>query len=299
MKSLPDGLQEHLDSGATTLCWCWQLARRDNRVMGFTDHDLPLSFGGVTYEAASGFTATEIQSSLGLAVDNLDVSGALSSSAITEADISAGVYDGARVEIWRVNWAEPSQRVLMRAGHLGEISRGDLYFSAEVRGLAARLQQKQGRLYQAHCDADLADARCGVDLDAGDYRASVSVIAQNGPQSVTVDGLAGYAAGWFTRGVMTFEDGANRGLSYPIQLHQITSGIVILSTWSSFVFEVEAGAALSLVVGCDKRFATCVEKFSNGANFRGCPHMPGNDYLTNYPNSGDDGLSGDYRYEQY
>jgi len=28
MKTLPDGLQAHLDSGATTLCWCWQLTRR-------------------------------------------------------------------------------------------------------------------------------------------------------------------------------------------------------------------------------------------------------------------------------
>ncbi|MEL7480947.1 MAG: DUF2163 domain-containing protein [Pseudomonadota bacterium] len=28
---------------------------------------------------------------------------------------------------------------------------------------------------------------------------------------------------------------------------------------------------------CDQRFSTCVERFSNAENFRGFPHMPGND----------------------
>lgn len=34
---------------------------------------------------------------------------------------------------------------------------------------------------------------------------------------------------------------------------------------------------------CDKRWATCVETFGNGANFRGFPDVPGDDFLTAYP----------------
>ena len=77
MKTLPSGLQAHLDSGATSLCWCWKIARGDGAVQGFTDHDNPLVFDGVTYAPASGFTASEVQSTLGLSVDNLTVVGAL------------------------------------------------------------------------------------------------------------------------------------------------------------------------------------------------------------------------------
>ena len=116
MKHLPDGLQAHLESGATTLCWCWKLVRRDGVVQGFTDHDRPLTFGGVTYQAASGFTASEVQSSLGLAVDNLSVTGALSAASLNENGLAAGLYDGAAIEIWRVNWNAVPQRVLMRSG---------------------------------------------------------------------------------------------------------------------------------------------------------------------------------------
>ena len=68
MKSLPPGLQAHLSCGTTTLCWCWKTVRGDALVQGFTDHDEALAFDGVTYQAASGFTASEVQSTLGLAV---------------------------------------------------------------------------------------------------------------------------------------------------------------------------------------------------------------------------------------
>src|ERR1700761_2258996 len=139
MKTLPPGLQDHLASGATTLCWCWKTPRRDGVVQGFTDHDLPLTFDGLAYEAATGFTASEVQSTLGLAVDNLTVAGALSSATLNDDDLAAGLYDDADIEIWRVNWASTDQRVLMRKGSLGEVKRGRTGFSAEVRGLAHRL----------------------------------------------------------------------------------------------------------------------------------------------------------------
>jgi len=34
---------------------------------------------------------------------------------------------------------------------------------------------------------------------------------------------------------------------------------------------------------CDKRFATCRDRFANGINFRGFPHIPGNDFVIAYP----------------
>ena len=58
MKTLPPGLQSHLDSGATTLCWCWKLTRRDGAVQGFTDHDVSVVFDSVAYAATTGFTAS-------------------------------------------------------------------------------------------------------------------------------------------------------------------------------------------------------------------------------------------------
>ena len=78
VKTLSLGLQAHLDGRATKMCYCWKLTRTDGVVQGFTDHDNPLSFDSVTYIAYAGFTATQVAQSLGLAVDNLEVEGALS-----------------------------------------------------------------------------------------------------------------------------------------------------------------------------------------------------------------------------
>jgi uncharacterized phage protein (TIGR02218 family) len=164
MKQLSSGLTTHLAGGVTTLCRCWRLARKDGTVMGFTDHDRDLVFDGVTYQAATGFAASAIEDQLGLAVSNLDVDGALSSAAITEADIHAGRYDDAEVTVFLVNWAAPAQRVILRKGFLGQVERGEVAFKAELRGLAARLEQVAGRVFQRTCPWELGDARCGVDL---------------------------------------------------------------------------------------------------------------------------------------
>jgi len=36
MKQFAATLQTHLDSGTTTLAWCWRLTRNDGAVFGFT-----------------------------------------------------------------------------------------------------------------------------------------------------------------------------------------------------------------------------------------------------------------------
>lgn len=148
MKTLPTALAAHVTGELTTLCRCWRVDRRDGVVMSFTDFDRDLVFDAVTYKAASGFTATAIEGQLGLAVSNLDLQAALSSDALTEDDLYGGRYDDAAVTIYLVNWSDVAQRVVLRAGNLGQVTRGTLAFPAELRGLAARLDQPAGRIFQ-------------------------------------------------------------------------------------------------------------------------------------------------------
>jgi uncharacterized phage protein (TIGR02218 family) len=170
MKSLSPALQAHLDEGTTTLAWCWRITRADGVTFGFTDHDRTLSFDGTDFEPESGLTASEVRSGSDLSVDAQDAEGVLTSDRITETDILDGRWDNAEVEVWRVNWTDTSQRVLMRRGAIGQIRRGRLAFVAEVRSLAHVLGQTVGRTFQATCDAALGDARCGVDLENPDLQ---------------------------------------------------------------------------------------------------------------------------------
>jgi uncharacterized phage protein (TIGR02218 family) len=280
MKQLDDGLLAHLQSGATTLCWCWRLTRRDGSRLGFTDHDRDLAFDGTTFEAASGFTASEIREQVGLSVDNLEVAGALISDRLSEIALAAGDFDDAAIEIFRVNWQETAQRVLARKGSLGEVRRAGAAFTAEVRGLAHYLQQPRGRLFQYTCDADLGDARCGIDLDQPTYRASGTIIAVSDARRILVDGLADYATGWFTRGMIAFTSGANTGRAMEIKAHTARSGHVEIELWQPMGEAIAIGDAITVTAGCDKRFETCAARFANALNYRGFPHMPGNDFVT-------------------
>lgn len=150
MKTLPAALAAHLATGATTLCWCWRLTRRHGVKFGFTDHDRDVGFDGTTFEAAAGFTASEIKDAVGLSVDNLEVTSAITSERLAEPDLAAGIYDDARVEILRVNWQDASQRVLVRTGSLGEVKRAARGFAAEVRGARALPAAAQGAVVPVH-----------------------------------------------------------------------------------------------------------------------------------------------------
>ncbi len=287
MKSLTPELQAHLASGATTLCHCWQLKRHDGTALGFTDHDEDLAFGGTLYEAAAGFTASSLNTSATLAVDNLDVLGALASSHLSDADLTAGLFDNAEIEIWRVNWQDPDQRVLLRKGNLGEVHRGAQSFTAEVRGLSHRLNQPTGRLFQYACDADLGDARCGIALANSTFTGGGTIATVTENREVTVSGLDGFEDGWFARGLCTFTSGVNTGEVLEVKAHTRRAGTATLMFWHAPAQELLEGVTFSVVAGCDKQFATCQAKFSNTPNFRGFPHMPGNDFALFNPLRGD------------
>lgn len=293
MRTLPDGMQAHLDSGTTSLCHCWRLTLVSGEKTGFTDHDCPLTFDGTVFEAAAGFTGSEIESSLGLSVDNLEAAGALQSGLLDDARLRAGDFDHAAVEIWRVNWSDVAQRVLVRKGHLGEVTYGDGAFQAEVRGLSHLLGQSRGRIYQHGCDAVLGDARCGVNTALPAYSRTAVVAAADG-ESVFVSGLAA-PDDWFSRGRATWVTGAGAGRSLAIKRQRSAAGQMQFTFWRVPPFNVEAGEQLLVTAGCDRQFATCHGKFGNAVNFRGFPHMPGNDFVTGFARQGDPANTGGKR----
>lgn len=282
MKDVPAGLRASLDGGVTTLCWCWRLTRRDGVVMGFTDHDRDITFEGTTFEAAAGFSASEINESVGLGVDNLEVSGALSSHKLAETDLAAGFYDDAAVEIFRVDWAEPENRILVRTGSLGEVSRAGTIFKAEVRGLAHYLQQPKGRLYQYTCDADVGDSRCKIDLNQAAYSASGIAAEFNSTRKFKVTGINAFANDFFSRGLIEFTSGPALGQKIEVKAHSKRDGVVTIECWEPVREPLTVGSTFDVKAGCDKTIAACKQKFANAINFRGFPHIPGNDFIASH-----------------
>ena len=260
-------------------------------VLGFTDHDRTLFFDATNFEAASGVSVSELQQATGFNADTQEITGAFTSLAIEETDLRTGRYDGARVELWLVNWLQIEERLLERVFVLGETSVEDGAYRAELRALAVDMDQPQGRRFGRSCDADLGDGRCGVVLPDSGFTAQGSVSAVNSDLVFLAAGLEGFESGWFTGGRVVFQSGANAGRSMEIVRHQQTGQRVSLQLWKALPGAVAPGDGFSVRAGCDKRFATCRDKFANSANFRGFPHIPGNDFSFGYatPNAIMDG----------
>jgi uncharacterized phage protein (TIGR02218 family) len=287
MKVLDAGLAAHLDGGETTLAHCWRITRNDGLVLGFTDHDLTLDFDGIEFVPAHGLDGGEAPARLGAGVDTSEVLGVLHADAITEDDILLGRFDGAEVETWRVNWTAPEQRVLLRRDTVGEIVREDGVFRAELRSPQTGLNRTAGRIYGALCDAELGDGRCRVDLDAPAFRAEGTVVKIEDANRLVVAGLEGFAEGWFAFGTALWGGGRRVGLRDRVISHARVGGTDVLGFAAPVGEWVVPGEALELRAGCDRRLASCRDKFGNSANFRGFPHIPGSDFVLRHPRSGD------------
>lgn len=286
MTTYPPALAAHFAREVTTICHCWRLTRKDGSLTGYTDHDRQLAIGGLVFEPETGFSASEARDTLGLAVDTVDVEGALSSDRIRDEDIAAGLYDGAKVETLLVNWRQPADFAVVKTATIGKITRSDERFVAELESLVAALDQPNGRYVTRACDAELGDARCGFLLAQSGFTATGSVVTTSASETMRVTGLDSHDAGWFSSGTLTWTSGARAGRTERIVAHRKEAGGTVFVLLPSVGPAVEAGDAFSVVAGCDKTFATCKAKFSNALNFRGFPHLPGNDTAYSYVTDG-------------
>lgn len=265
-----DWLKEPL----ATIALCWRIERRDGVAIGFTAHDRDLVVDGFRYRAAPGMTPSAIKRSASFDADSMDVTGALSGAAISEADLLAGRWDGARVALFAVDWSDPAAPVALGEGTIGavELRRGAL--TAELRGVAAALEAPVVEVTSPECRAELGDKRCRVAM-AGRRRAARIVAAEGAV--LTLDAgepvPGAYAGGW-----LRWVSGANSGLEDAIGAS--AGAMVTLRRAPPFA---AAGALVEVREGCDKSIATCAARFGNAANFRGEPYLPGIDLLARYP----------------
>ncbi len=265
---------EWLDAPLATIAYCWRIERRDGVAIGLTAHDRDLEVDGFGYRAAPGMTPSAIRRGAGLDADSMDVTGALTGAAISEADLLAGRWDGARITLFAVDWTAPDAPIALGSGTIGAVETRDGVLTAELRGAAAALDAPVVEMTSPECRAELGDQRCRVAM-AG-RRRFARVIAADGAV-LTLD-LAEPVAGEWAGGRVRWFGGANSGLS---DLIAGSSGETVTLRRPPRFDPV--GALLEVSEGCDKSIATCAGRFGNAVNFRGEPYLPGIDLLTRYP----------------
>lgn len=266
-----------LEGPVTSAAYGWRLERSDGVTLGFTSHDRDVVHDGLLLRASPGMKPTTIMESLGLEDDGLDVSGALTSDAISSADLMAGRWDGAYLEIFLFDWTEPAGgRRLLANGELGAISFSGEAFEAEFLGLKQALRQPVAPYTSPSCRAVFCDAGCGLNRQRFRHAATVSAVDGH---RLSVAAMPTIVDNAFAYGEIRWLAGDNCGLAVPLAGSDTES--VTLAYLPAFPLVV--GDRVEIVEGCDKQISTCAGRFGNAVNFQGEPYLPGNDLLTRYP----------------
>ncbi len=267
-------MPEFLQPEVITTAFLWTIVRRDGVTLGFTSHDRDLWRGGLRYRAAPGMVPSAIERSDGFDVDTVELSGALTSDALRADDLLAGRYDGAALSLGMVDWTNPEGEALpLVRGELGTVETEGGGFRVDLRGPVSILEAPVCEETSPDCRASLGDPRCRIDMAGRRKMATVVSVAD---AIVTVDKTA--TDGIYAFGRLRWLDGPNAGLISVIAASVGTT----LTLREPSAFFATPGTRVELSEGCDRRFATCVSRFANAINFRGEPHLPGNDLLTRY-----------------
>lgn len=264
-------------AGSDVASWttCWRLERRDGATIGLTAHDRDLMVDGLLHRAAPGLSPSAVTLGDGLDAAAMDVTGALTHAAITEADLLAGRWDGARVAVTLVDWRDPATVVPLCEGRIGAVELKDGGFAAALDGPAARLDRPVAEETSPDCRAELGDRRCRVAMAA---RTRFARVAAAEGVRVTLDRTEPVPDGW-GHGRLRWFGGANAGLAARV----LRSEGAVVTLAAAPPFPVVAGTLVEIAEGCDRTLATCAGRFGNAANFRGEPYLPGIDLLTRYP----------------
>lgn len=264
------------DRPLETIAMLWRIERRDGVTLGFAAHDRDIAVAHTVYHAAPGMLPSAIELDDGLGPLDMDIGGALSRALIRSDDLASGRWDHAAVRIGLIDWQQPDAGPgWFWHGHLGAVSVEGSRFSAELRGLKARLDQPFVPVASPSCRARFCGTGCGLSQAAFQTVSAVDAVDDD---SLVFAGVDAVTASGLVQGHLRWIRGGNAGLGADIIGH---TGAGVHIDGLLLASPVEGDLAV-LIQGCDKSLATCAARFGNAINFRGEPHLPGNDLLTRF-----------------
>ncbi|HEU4376275.1 MAG TPA: DUF2163 domain-containing protein [Telluria sp.] len=306
MRTIDSALATHLAGAATTVCHLLKImptAASGASAFGITtlnrDVTFDDGFGALTYYAAAGYTAFDIDAKSGLSVDSSEAQGLAAPDGyplegVTLEGIARGDYDGARFVQYLVNYENLTMgKAILNAGQIGQVtSIDDLRCTIELRQLTQVLQQQSIiETTSITCRAQYGDLRCKMPLSW--YGATVAAIGAENDRDFTLSLAPGFTVppGGTTGTVTAVPFFTGDGVTGVIQLldtagERVTSGFTIAHIYLNGVattaytvngtglitFTTPPGAGAvatwtgTLLLNPDGYFAPGVFKWLTGAN---------------------------------
>lgn len=270
---------------STRRCQVWKITRKDGEVLAFTSLDVDISWMGTTYRTCDSLVASAAESNSELrSVGNQELTGIISDAGISPADLYAGLYDDAFVEVWVIPWdGQPDDQAPFRiaAGWTGKVVREEAAFTAEILGPSARLQQTAlVDFFTPGCRFDFGvnngvDSLCPVDAEALKV-AAVPVTGQQLRTLVMFDAAMPGGIALWNYGTVRWLTGQNAGVE--CEVDTVDWGAQTLSLWDLAPYPPAVGDTFDLLPGCPKTGDAC-KNYGVFISFGGFPDVPGPDAL--------------------
>lgn len=274
MKNISEALKSHISEEVTTLTACLKITRKDGLELGFTSLDKDLLYDGITYKPDCGLDIGFINSNTDIDASNAETGLVINNDDISENDILRGKFDDAKIELFSINYSDTSAgKVILFSGFISKITLSNGKADVEVKGLLDKLNQQVCEQYSSSCRCKFCDSKCSLIKSNYTFNGQVDSINTSG--NIQCDSLSNMEDNHFNYGVLTFTSGVNK--DYSVEVKNFYKGEISLML--NPPYSISSSDTFNIVTGCDKKFSTCVEKFNNAVNFRGEPHIPGNDYI--------------------
>ncbi len=256
-----------------------------------TTHSSAIEFEGNLYVVAKGADLSAQSEGTGGQEVDTELSGAIDSDLLTNADLTRGVYRGANVTEYLVDHKFPWVGALRTWKYIiQEISWNGEAFQASCGGIFGSLTNSKGQSWSRQCVAKFGGPYCGVNLEAlrqpPGSPATVTLVDSTNPRKFSASqfnaGPGGSDPRYFEFGLIEYRSGDNLGRFSTIVRYNDQGDEFTLA--EAPPFEVQVGDTFYATPGCQKTQAAC-QSFNNYANFQGAPFVRGSSGAVDTPSS--------------
>jgi len=270
VKSIHATLLTHLALPVTSTCLLVKVecvGTYDGTVLGFTNLDIDVDYddgdGNVTYESDNGFTPRKLAQTSGSGVDDSALDGVIGNG-ITEAMIRSGLFDSAKVTVYRVNYNDltSGRHEIVAYGKAGQTQYSELGWQTEFRSLSQLLKQPIGELYSLTCRAQFGDTRCGKAFSW--TSGTVTSVGSETDREFNDTSIVS-ANGHYNSGVVEWLTGNNAGAEMDVDVYTVGAFALLLP----MAYPIVIGDTYRVRRDCTKTFDYCKTVHSNTLFFRG------------------------------
>ena len=255
-----------------TLAYAVKITLINGEVLGLTNIDFEFTVGTDTYNPINAIQPIASAKSLGLDIDNAEITVLVDGNIVTERDIRAGLYYQAEIQIALVDYLSPPTSldtgIQIIRGHAGEVKTDNGTLNLEIVAFTEALNKAVSNTTSATCPYVFGGAQCGLDLLALNLEYQNQAITAVGDNTISVNG-AGLTnlnpTNFDGKGILILQNGRNQNLQLDI-VSITTAGLITYR--GDTAEDIEVGDEVTIRAGCNKTYDECTT-YDNRNRFGG------------------------------